>query len=155
LLLNRVEAEGQLAAVEKALQEGRNRETILALLVEYIQKVEAAEAGQEKYTAVRDQLLPLLLEESRLAALRGPQDAELVAVRERIQVARRLLVLPPVAWIVDKPSSATGASAGGTDAIDLHVQVLKQKLDRIKNSEKVLTEVFHTEEEQARSLASY
>src|SRR5262249_50720022 len=125
------------------------------MLAEFTRKSDGTEAARQRQTTLEDQLFPLLLEERKLLQTYGPQHAEVLAIRKRIEVARRLLLLPPTAWRgeADEPVATRGKTA--EDAIELHVQVLKQRLSHIKISEELLASVFETEQAEARALAAY
>jgi succinoglycan biosynthesis transport protein ExoP len=150
LLLQRVELEGQLAALETAQKDGKNQEAIRAMLLEFSRKNENAEAGRERQVSLQDQLFPLLLEESKLAHIHGANHPELAAIRDRIEVARRLLVLPASAW-----KGECDITKPGVDPVALQLQLLTQKLNHSKISEELLVKVFQTEQDEARRLAFY
>lgn len=170
LLLRRVELEAQLTAVRTALQTGQNRTAVLAMLADFNAKADAVESGRDKSPSPQEQLYPLLLEERKLLDSHGPKHPEVLAVRGRIEAARRLLSLPTVAWSIDTRSSSgekivaastepTGVSTASldipADPIDLHVQLLKQKCEHIKASEEVLTKVMQSEQDETRRLSAY
>jgi polysaccharide biosynthesis transport protein len=150
LLLQRVELEGQLAAINLGIKEGRSQDALLAMLAEFARKADAAEPARERAINLQEQLFPLLLEERKLLQMHGAKHSEVLDIRKRIEVARRLMLLPPTAW--------QGAQADGgvpVDAVQLHVQLLKQKLDHCKISEELLAGVFQKEQEEARRLAAF
>jgi succinoglycan biosynthesis transport protein ExoP len=150
LLLQRVELEGQHAALEAAQKAGRGQDAILAMLIEFTRKNENAEAGRDRQVGLQDQLFPLLLEERKLIQTHGANHPDVAALRNRIEVVRRLLVLPPSAW-----KSESDLMTPGIDPIALHVQMLTQKLDHNKISEELLAKIFKTEQDEARHLSAY
>lgn len=151
VLLQRVEVEGQLAAIEAARKEGRSKEAILAMVAEFVRKGDLADGGRDKMLNLQEQLFPLLLEERKLLELHGPKHPEVLAVQNRIEAARRLLVLPPTAW----KGKNDEVSPAIDDPIALHTQLLKQKLTHLKISEELLTSVLQGEQDEARRLAAY
>jgi uncharacterized protein involved in exopolysaccharide biosynthesis len=152
LLLQRVEVEAQLASLEAALKAGRGPEALRALLAELVHR-DAGEHGREKTLSVQEQLFPLLLEERKLLDQHGAKHPEVLAVRHRIEAARRLLVLPPAAW--KGATDAVAASAALDDPVELHLQLLRQRLQHVKTSEELLAKVFQSEQDEARQLAVF
>jgi polysaccharide biosynthesis transport protein len=152
LLVQRIDVEGQLAALEAARKDGRSTEAILTMLTEFARKADTGEGGRDRTANVQEQLFPLLMEERKLIELHGPKHPELIAVQNRIEAARRLLVLPPTAW---KGKNDDGNALTMEDAIVLHTQLLKQKLTHLKATEALLTHVILSEQDEARRLASY
>lgn len=156
LLLQRLELEGQLAALETALKEGRNAEATLALLAEFARKGDgSADAGRERPISLQDQLLPLLQEERRLLQVNGAKHPEVLAIQDRIESTRRLLLLPPTSWKRESSDGSAPPVHSVHDAVSLHMQLLRQKLDHVKISEELLAKVFQTEQEDARRLNAY
>ena len=71
--------------------------------------------------------MPLLQEERRLLQVNGAKHPEVLAIQDRIESTRRLLLLPPTSW---KRESGDGSAApvhSVHDAVSLHVQLLRQK----------------------------
>jgi hypothetical protein len=155
LLLQRVELEGQLAAFDAAMKDGRSQEAVVAMLIEFARKNDTPEAGRDRSVSVQDQLLPLLQEEQKLMQIHGAKHPEVVAVKNRIEVTRRLLLLPPSSWKSDPGDGSTNPTKLTDDSISLHVQLLKQKLSHVKISEEMLARVFQNEQEEARRLSFY
>jgi uncharacterized protein involved in exopolysaccharide biosynthesis len=153
LLLQKVEVEGQLAAVEHARKAGRDPDTVLVMLTDFARRNEATEPGARTTPGMQEQLAPLLLEERRLLRLCGPRHPEVAAVRERIDTARRLLLLPPAAWKA-APSAESG-SPPREDPVQTHVDVLRHRLEQLKIAEGLLAATFQKEQDEARRLAAY
>jgi uncharacterized protein involved in exopolysaccharide biosynthesis len=153
LLLQKVEVEGQLAAVEQARKAGRDPDTVLVMLTDFARRNEATEPGARATPGIQEQLPPLLLEERRLLRLYGPHHPEVRAVRERLDPARRLLLLPPAAW-KGAPSAESG-SVPPEDPVQTLVDVLRQRLEQLKLAEGLLTATFLKEQDEARRLAAY
>jgi hypothetical protein len=99
---------------------------------------------------MQDQLLPLVLEERKLAQQVGAKHPDLIAVRKKIEIAGNLMVLPPTVW-----NAAVDKGGKSIDPVALQVQVLKQKLEYNKVSEDLLAKVFIAEQEETRRLAFY
>jgi uncharacterized protein involved in exopolysaccharide biosynthesis len=154
LLLQKVEVEGQIAAVELALKEGRTQEAILVMLAEFARKSDAAEPGATKPKSPEEQLLPLLLEEQKLLRTKGAKTPEVLAIREQIETARRLLLLPAAAWKSDAATDP-GKPGAASDPIRAHVEFLRQKLAHQKITDDLLAAAFEKEQDEARHLASY
>ena len=154
LLLHKVEVEGQLAALEGAIKEGRREEVVLAMLVDFMRKAEGAEPGRERPMSLQDQLFPMLLEERRLVQIHGVKHAEVVELRKRIEAARLLMLLPAAAWKGESDPTENGGNAP-VDPVKLHVQLLKQKLQHVQIAEDLLADVFKKEQDEARNVASF
>lgn len=155
LLLQRVELEGQLSAYNAAVKEGRSQEAVMAMLIEFVRKNENAEAGRERPVSVQDQLLPLVQEEQRLLQIHGAKHPEVLAVHNRIEVTRRLLLLPASSWKGEPGDAGMDTAKSIDESISLHVQLLKQKLSHVKVAEEMLAKVFQTEQDDARRLSMY
>src|SRR5262249_40222670 len=98
LLLRRLEVESQLVAIQNALKEGHSRESVMVMLAESWTKAAGGEPGREKQPPFQDHLLPLLTEERKLVLAYGVNHPEVIAIRNKIEVARQHLVLPWAAW---------------------------------------------------------
>ncbi len=155
LLLQRIELEGQLAAFDAAMKEGRSQEAVVAMLIEFARKNDAPEVGRDRMVSVQDQLLPLLQEEQKLLQIHGAKHPEVTAVRNRIEVTRRLLLLPPSSWKSDPGDASANPTRLIDESVALHVHLLRQKLSHVKISEELLAKVFQAEQEEARRLTSY
>jgi uncharacterized protein involved in exopolysaccharide biosynthesis len=155
LLLQKVEIEGQLTAVEAALKAGQSPDAILAMLVSFARKGEAAETGPGPQSRLEEQLFALVLEEHKLAKVHGAKHPEVLAIRDRIETARRLLVLPPTAWNGGSAATGSGGAGASLDPVALHVQVLRQRLSHLKVAEEMLAKVFQDEQDEVRRLAAF
>lgn len=155
LLLRRIEVEGQLAALENAIKQNPGAEVILAMLVEFGRKNDAAEPGRERAVSMQDQLFPLLMEERKLIQVHGENHNEVKEIRNRIDIARRLLVLPATAWKNEFDRSKNGGTKPALDPVQLHLELLKQKLQHLQVSEGLLANVFQTEQDEARRMAAF
>jgi polysaccharide biosynthesis transport protein len=154
LLLQKVEVEGQLAAVEQAQKQGRGPDTVLVMLAEFSRRGEAAEPGSRPTTGLQEQLQTLLLEERRLLRLHGARHPEVRSVRERIDAARRLLLFPPAAWKAGF-SAESGSQPTLEALVRAHLEVLRQRLEELKIAEEMLAATLQKEQDEARRLAAY
>lgn len=155
LLLLRIELEGQLAAFDAAVKEGRSQEAVVAMLIDFARRNDAPDAGRDRSVSVQDQLLPLLQEEQKLVQMHGAKHPEVLAVKNRIEITRRLLLLPPSSWKSDSGDGSANPTKLIDASISLHVQLLTQKLSHVKISEEMLAKVFQTEQEEVRRLTAY
>lgn len=153
LLLRGSELRTELDSIETARREGRSRATLLALIAEFAQHGDASDTPRSAgNNPIADQLTPLLLEEQKLLERYGPGHPEVRSMRKRIAIARAHLVLPATAW--DKPS-AEAAAAPPSDPVELHLQILRRKLEHITRAEEQLNRLFAREHEEARQQARY
>ena len=155
LLLQRVEIQGQLAAVEAALKQGQSRASVLALVADFARKGDADDPRREKPFTPQEQLFPLLLEEQQLLDRYGPNHPKVQSLRRRIRVARDLLVRPPTSWAGKPDPALKGKGRQAEDLVDVHVQTLRQKLAHLKISEELLAQLFRQEQTEAKQLATY
>jgi uncharacterized protein involved in exopolysaccharide biosynthesis len=154
LLLQKVEAEGHLAAAEAALKDGRPPEAVLYMLADYARTSESLEPGQPRRPSLQEQLTPLLLAEKKLLELHPAKHPEVAAVHAQIEATRRLFLQPPSAWVADQ--STTGAAAASPEEqVRVYLGLLRQQVARLKTSEELLAAVFEKEQDEARRLASY
>jgi len=154
VLLQRVELESQLAALEAAFKAGPSQDVTLAMLAEFARRNDAAEPNRERI-GVQEQLFPLLLEERKLLQTHGAKHPDVLAVRERIEYARRLMLLPPTAWRGSQSAEKASASAMTNDPVSLYMDLLKQKIQHLKTTEDTLASIFQSEQDEARRLAVY
>ncbi len=159
VMLRRVELESQIAAAESALQAGRSREAVLALLVEFAHAGEGSDAVRERQIGMQE-YFALLLDERKLLETYGPKHPDVENVQRRLETARGLLFLPSTAWQTAAEASVSKnsvrlaglAANSAPDPVDLHLQVLRQKCQQVKSSEEVLAKLLRSEQEEARRL---
>ena len=151
ILLQKVELEGQLVALEAAFKAGPSQDVTLAMLAEFTRRNEAMEPTRDRPLSVQEQLFPLLLEERKLLQIHGTKHPEVIAVRDRIAYARKLMLLPPTSWRGSDP----GAGELSNDPVGLYMDLLKQKIEHLKRAEDTLASVFQAEQDEARRLAVY
>jgi succinoglycan biosynthesis transport protein ExoP len=156
LVLRRTEIEGQLAAVESALKEGKDRDVLLAMASEFTTKAESDDNKSNSASALHDQLLALLIEEQSLLQRYGAGHPDVQAVRKRVETAREFLSKPGSTYAKAAPSrTASKNEPVPPDALELHLQYLRQKLRQVKASEQLLADLFRKEDEEGRKLAGY
>jgi capsular exopolysaccharide synthesis family protein len=148
LLLRRMELRSQLDRIEAALQQGCDRETILTLIAEFAQKAEQPDIARTPAALTPDQLTTLLLEEQKLLERFGADHPEVRSVRQRIAIARKILVIPATAWDGQKDLRLG-------DPVQRHVRILGQKLRHSSETEESLRRLLEAEQEEARKLARY
>lgn len=148
LLVRRAELQGQLTALENAVKDGRDRERLIDLVVGLSSKQDADPAAGRatRSVAMQDVLHPLLMQERRLQESFGDDHPELVALRKRIETTRALFSRPSAAW---ERTPQQG------DLVESYLQYLRQELEQIKASEKLLAELFEQEHAEAKKLSSY
>jgi len=139
--------------VDAALRAGLTRDAA-AMVADFSSKNEAGESPGTRQLTHQEQLFPLILEERKLLDTYGPKHPEVLAVRNRIEATRRLLLLPPTAWDGASKNAQDGKRPP-VDPVQAHVQMLRQKLEYIKISEGLLTKLYETEYAEARRLAAY
>jgi polysaccharide biosynthesis transport protein len=156
LVLRRAEIEGQLAAVESAQKDGKDRDVLLAMASEFTAKAESDDSKSSSAPALHDQLLAQLIEEQSLLQRYGAGHPDVQAVRKRIETAREFLSKPGSTYAKAAPArTASKNEPVPPDALELHLQYLRQKLRQVKASEQLLADLFRKEDEEGRKLAGY
>ncbi|MCY2993762.1 MAG: polysaccharide biosynthesis tyrosine autokinase [Planctomycetota bacterium] len=155
LLLRRAEFEGQLATIENAQAASRSYEELVALVSDLSGKADSSHPDRNASSTLKNQLLPLLLEEQTLLENYGPNHSQVLAVRQRIAATRNFFALPSAAYsrAADGPGKTRDSMT--SDLVETYVQYLRLELDRIQTYEQVLSELFESEHETARELTSY
>jgi capsular exopolysaccharide synthesis family protein len=155
LVLRRTELEGQLAAIESALKSGQSRDVVLAIVSEFSSKAEADDSRKNSASDAQDKLLSLLIEEQNLLQRYGSSHPEVQGVRRRIDMARDFLSRPGTisAKATSRSAPLNGQASG--DPVDLHLQYLRQKLEQVRISEKLMAELYQREDEEARKLTTH
>src|SRR5207253_2303443 len=112
LLLRRTTLEEQLAIIEKAQAAGRGQEELVALVSDLSAKThelsgqfDANSVNNNLTTTLKDQLLPLMMEEQTLLENLGPNHPQVVSARQKIEATRNYFALPSAAY--SKAAEAT------------------------------------------------
>jgi capsular exopolysaccharide synthesis family protein len=156
LVLRRAEIEAQLAAVESAKKDGKDRDVLLAMASEFTAKAESDDSKNSSASALHDQLLAQLIEEQSLLQRYGAGHPDVQAVRKRIETAREFLSKPGSTYAKAAPSrTANDNESRPPDALELHLQYLRQKLRQVNASEQLLADLFRKEDEEGRKLAGF
>jgi capsular exopolysaccharide synthesis family protein len=156
LLIRRTEIEGQLASLQKAKENNLDDQDLLALVTDLRNKQTTENTTADISTSLDNQLIQLADREQELLEHFGPQHPRVATVRRRIAAARQLLALPSTAYIQDPIDPADqSAPRSDTEAVQLYTLSLKQELDRIVASEKLLTDLYQKEHDVAKELSGY
>jgi capsular exopolysaccharide synthesis family protein len=156
LALARSEIQAQLAAIEDAQKSRRPPAVVLAMIMDFSAKADGDDPRKERMPSaqVANQMLPLLVEEQRLLDVYGPNHLEVLSIRRRIEAAREVLIRP-AAGLNTAPAQTNDSNAAAKEAINGHVVQLKQKLEYLQTSERLLAEEYEKEHAKARLLTSY
>jgi capsular exopolysaccharide synthesis family protein len=144
LRLRQAELKERIAALEKAIAEGRGREVLAILPPGREGKMSAAERALEQ------QLLPLLLHEQKLLEDYGDDHPEVRSIRKRIAFTRD--------FIKRNLGGADGAEGSGEEARDpvqKALLLLKHELREAEVSQQAMAKMVDDLKEEARSLGSY
>src|SRR5262249_28821833 len=109
------------------------------------------EPRSDRPAAARDQLLLLQQEEQKLLESRGAKHPEVVSVRRRITAARDQLTRPAAAL----DDSVSRDASRSSDPVDRYVELLRQRIQHLSQSEQLLADVYRDEQGAAKKLASY
>lgn len=155
LQLRRAEIEIFLRAIGDGLKQGTPRTTLLAMLVEWNGKLvpDTAKAGTER--DVQEQLIALHSEEQKLLGDYGSQHPEVLAVRQRVELLRHYASLPRSAYNRIPEVMQAGERPGAVDALEIHLQVLREELKQIRFAEEALGALYQQEIEQVRKADNY
>jgi capsular exopolysaccharide synthesis family protein len=128
--VRRQEIEDRLQAIDQALKDGRSREELTAMVAQAMVKSSdglAVDAtGQLVNSTLEDKLLPALLEEKMLLEDYGPNHPQVQAVRKKVELARSFVL-----------------------------ETLRQELNGLQSSEKVLADAFKEHADDARKSVDY
>src|SRR5207247_1295772 len=122
---------------------------------DFSSRLEATPAGRGTAAALQEQLLALLAEEQRLLERYAADHPAIVSVRKRIQVARNYCASPSAPWGQGDEPAGGKAPARPADPVEGHVQYLKQHLEYVRGSERLLDELFEREQDEVRKLDDY
>lgn len=142
LLVQRAELQGRMDAVERAVKEGRGRETLIAQLTPS-PGTRVAGGAEPK---LHEQLLELMLREQVLLADYGSDHPDVQAVRKRIALSREFFG----AGATDKNGKPVDL-----DPVHMHLKALRQELADVELSLKTLTGLTDSEKKQIEEIAKY
>ena len=155
LLLRQADLEGQLKTIENAKKVGKSREEMLSLVFGLTAKEENVATDRSVPANVKDQVLPLLLEDRTLSADFGPNHPQVKAVRQRIQAMRNFAALPSSVSVPQANLGDGGTTMGAIDPVVAYVGYLNQQHDRTLAQEETLAKLYQHEYEAARKLNAY
>jgi capsular exopolysaccharide synthesis family protein len=142
ILVRRAELQGQLAAIGDCLKNGGSQEAILAMIATWSAH---AEGGRQALVlTLQEQLYPLLQEEQKLLETKGQNHPEVIAIRNRIEVAKSYLAGPSGPY-----------RHAGSASIDLYREFCQQQIRHCDIAEKMLADVAKREEEVVRAQTGY
>jgi capsular exopolysaccharide synthesis family protein len=147
LLLRRADLLGELRALEKARTDGMDRANLLALAATF-------GGGDDARRALPDQLFSLLAEEQKLLERFGPEHPQVKSIRKRIEIARQFYSNPAAPFKQESDAAAKGGAAAD-DAVEMHFQYLRQQLNQVEGSEKLVNEMYEHEQDEIRKLTRY
>ncbi len=152
LMLLQTSLRAQLAAVEKAQREGVEPSQLVALISDVRRQLVRDESFVTTANGLDAQLIQLTDREQQLLELLGPNHPHVTTIRKRIEAARKLQALPTTAHFSD-----VGSAQGLSDARvgELYVHHLRQLLDQVDTSQRLLTELYEREHATAKALAAY
>jgi capsular exopolysaccharide synthesis family protein len=153
LMMRQADLADRLRTVEKAIQEGRPRGELLALVTPPGPADGKKEQAPEM--TVEQALLPLLLQEQQLLQDFGDDHPDVKSVRKRIAMIRNLAR-------TGLPLEEKGADGAGgdkppviVDPVERYVQGLRRELRDNRQSLDALTKLLEAEQKAARDLATY
>ena len=155
LLLRRTDFESQLETIENTRQARRDRAELVAMVSDLANKTETNYGGRGTTLGLDKELFSLLQEEQKLRQDYGPNHPHVRSVRQRIGTTRDFFALPNAAYQPHTEPAKVGEASLSSDPVGLYVQYLKQELDRMHISEKLLTELYEREHESAKQLTAF
>jgi succinoglycan biosynthesis transport protein ExoP len=144
LMVHEAELQGQVDAIERAIKEGRGRETLLAQLTAAAAQNSKKPGGTATEPKVSEQLLDLMLKEQRLLADYGKDHPEVQAVRKHIAMLRDFF------RGTDKDGKPVDF-----DPVQMHLQALRQDLAKVKVSLATLGGLTDKQKEKIEEVARY
>jgi len=143
-IFRQTEIREQLAAIEAAQKGALSHEALLELISKWSSKTGSGStvisASATSASALQDQLFQMLLQEQTLLKDLGPEHAEIVALRKRIQLTRD--------WITSQSSTNDGPRR--PDPVDAYSQYLQQDLRVNAGMEQALAKLLDTERAKAK-----
>jgi capsular exopolysaccharide synthesis family protein len=155
LLLRKTELESQLKTVENARRAGNSPNELVALISSLSARENNVEANRNAPTTVRNEALPLLLEERALSADYGRNHPQVQALRQRIEAIRGYSILPASAYVAQPKFGATDSAMQPPDYVQAYLQYLNQEHARVLIEEETLAKLFEYQHDMARKLNSY
>ncbi len=152
LMLLRTQLVGQLAAIEKAKQEGIGDEELIALIADIRRHFSEDEGTSGIANGLDTQMIQLTDREQQLLELYGPNHPHVATLRKRIETVRKLQALPTTAHITHVSVEDAGS---GEDVSETFLQHLHQTIHQIDASEKSLRELYEREHAAAKELSGY
>lgn len=153
LHLERTELMAELEAVERALEDGGNREAIRLMVGKLAEsdddKDRQRDADGSASTAKKspaDQLWPLLLEEQILLDELGPDHPNLRRVRRKIELTRQYFGNP------DEPFTQAEAPQ---DFVAVYLDSLRQRIKAAEIKAQGIEDVYTAEREQLREVQTF
>ena len=168
ILKRRATVQVHLDAIEQARAAKKSPDELLALVTDLGARLEQENPRQAPTVTLKEQLLPLLLEEQKLLERYGNGHPEVQTVRRRIEAAQALYANAAAAWShaggepgpgptleskTDGAGHQENRSAG--DAVETHVRYLRQELRLLEGEENSLTESFKNKQQPARDAEVY
>jgi capsular exopolysaccharide synthesis family protein len=144
LQIRKTELEERLKAIDQASQENHGRAAVLALLA--VNQAESKTIPGEQ--SLDEKLVPLLLQERQLLDHFGPDYSEVVSVRNRIALIRKMA--GQKATPGDK-----AAEAVATDPVARYLEGIKEELREANLVWKSLGDQLGDLQEDARKLSTY
>jgi capsular exopolysaccharide synthesis family protein len=157
-LLRQAELRSRMAALDAGLKANEPRES-LELLVRRFMNADGPSARdvqeQRELAAFEAKLLPMLLEEERLARDFGEDWPELVSVRKSIQSTIDFYAQHGVQLPNDKDANGKPVRRNGADFIAVYIDSLRQQINELKNRNVELSKDFEEELIKAKDLAQF
>jgi succinoglycan biosynthesis transport protein ExoP len=158
ILLQEAELRSRLTAIEQAVKEGQSRDSLEILVRRFLNAdgPNSQDAQQQREVQVFEtKLLPLLLEEERLARDFGKDHPELQSVRNSIQTTLAFYRQHGIRLPDDKGPDGKPTRRSQTDFVAVYTDSLRQQLAELKNRDRELSEVFDRELAKAKELARF
>ena len=152
LMLAEARLQAQLVTLKNAMQGGADQSEVVSLIADLRRQFEDDTTQISTASGLDSQLIQLTDREQQLLALFGPKHPHVTTVRKRIANVRKLQALPTATHAVDLEADGTvsGAAVG-----DLYIRHLKQSLESIQASERLLSALYDREHATAKTLSSF
>lgn len=157
-LLRHAELKSRLSVIEHAVKAGESREALESLVRRFLTAdgPTAQDAQQQReVVAFETKLLPLLLEEEKLARDFGKDHPELQSVRNSIQTTLDFYRQHGIRLPDEKLSDGKAGKREKPDFVLVYAESLRQQLAELKNRDVELSKLFEQELVKAKELARF
>ncbi len=153
--LRKTELQSRRESIELGMERGERPEYLIAAATQFLDRLDVESGRIQQQLEAQQTLSLLLLEEKKLLETRGPNHPEVLAHRQKIELARASLADPAALWRGGTggplpPLKAEGRNSG--DLLQTIRERLKQEQENLEIQEKNYDAMLGKEYEGSRQL---